>query len=308
MTSIGSNNETIVKARLFVSDLLDPIGWDNFVSEFWQREPLHTSLRAGIFEDYATPAQVRLLVESGAPWQFRRMPEIYLDGERVPHDDLVTTYMDMDGREARAPRLKRIKALLETGATVNAFGQESHFPRLAEARARFAAAFGAEVEIATFYSQDGHQGLAPHYDCVEVFVLQIAGSKRWHVSSQRVTSPVVGYGTGTWFDPSAPHAQIDLEPGDMLYIPRGTFHQAIAQSAESLHVTVAVKMPTYLDMLTALVNAAPNVDAMRDYLPLSGNGVEEPVRTILMSQISAVLQGNEFETSFRELVGTRSRY
>lgn len=307
MPIIDANKNASLDAQQFVSGLLEPVGWDTFVAEYWDREPLHTSLKAGSFLDYATPAEVRSLIASGVPWQFRRIPEVYLDGHKVPHEDLVATYTDMDGRGARAPRLKRIQALLEAGATVNSFGQESHFPQLAKARAHFAAAFGAEVEVATFYSQHGHQGLAPHYDCVEVFVLQISGSKRWHVSGQRVAAPLVGYGSGTWFDPSASHAQIDLEPGDMLYIPRGTFHQAIATSEESLHATIAVKMPTFVDMLTALAKAGPDLDLMRGYLPLAETSVQEQVKARFMNHVSTVLEGTEFDSIFRELLTVRSR-
>jgi ribosomal protein L16 Arg81 hydroxylase len=235
------------------------------------------------------------------------MPEMYLDGHKISHDDLVDIYIDMDEREARAPRLKRIRALLEGGATVNSFGQEAHFPKLAEMRKNFALAFGAEVEIATFYSQNGHQGLAPHYDCVEIFVLQIAGSKRWYVSSQRVEAPLVGYGEGTWFVPDAPHAQINLEPGDVLYMPRGTFHHAIAISDESLHATVAVKVPSYIDILTTLAKSAPDLDSMRSYLPLTGATAHQEVKARFLNCVAEVLDGKQFEAKFQELLDVRSR-
>jgi len=294
------------ESQAFLDRLLAPVGWQGFLAEYWDREPLYLSNESDTFASLADAARVRQLIEGGQPWQFRRMPEMYLDGHQVAHEDLVPTYTDMDGREARAPNLARIKRLLEAGATVNTFGQESHFPGLAELRRHFGRAFTAEVEVALFYSQKDHQGLLPHYDCVEIFVLQISGHKRWYVSSQRVEAPVVGYGKATVFDEDQPHAQMDLGPGDVLYMPRGTFHQAVALSEESLHATVAVKLPMYLDMLAALVQTAPDVDAMRAYLPVGGPAGWTAEHPRLLQRLATVLQGADYTQALEKLLLTRA--
>ena len=293
-------------AQQAVAELIAPVPWSEFVSEYLGKEPLHVSGDAVALGKLADPARVRSLVEAGTPWQFRRMPEMYLDGLRVSHEDLVDTYVDMDGREARQPRVKRIRRLLEHGATVNAFGQEGNFPGLAWLREIFAHAFSAECQVATFYSQKDHQGLAPHYDCVEIFVLQLYGRKRWFVSSQRVESPVVGYGTATMYDDKAPHAEMVLEPGDLLYFPRGTFHQAIAVSEESLHATVAVKLPSYLDMLTVLANTAPDVDSIRCDLPVGGPAAWVDAKSQLLSRIAAALDRPEFNEELQRMLAVRA--
>lgn len=293
-------------AQQAVSELLAPVSWSEFVSEYLGKAPLHVSGDATALGKLASPAGVRKLIEAGTPWQFRRMPEMYLDGLRLPHEDLVDTYVDMDGREARQPRLIRIRRLLERGATVNAFGQEGNFPGLAWLREIFSRAFSAECEVATFYSQKDHQGLSPHYDCVEIFVLQLYGRKRWFVSSQRVESPVVGYGTATMYDDKASHAQMVLEPGDLLYFPRGTFHQAIALSEESLHATVAVKLPSYLDMLAVLAEIAPDVDSIRCDLPFGGPAAWVDAKSQLLDRIAAVLDRPEFDRELQRMLTMRA--
>lgn len=258
-----------IEAKKRINAMLSPVGWSGFIEAYWDKQPMHLS---GALEEaalIATPIDVRALVESGAPWQFRRVPEIYLDGGVVSHADIVREYVDMDGRTARAVNLARIRNLLQAGATFNTFGQEHHFPRLIELKRSFALAFGAEVEVAFFYSQQNHQGLSPHYDCVEIFAFQLHGVKRWQVSTQRVENPLVGYGTPTAYDLAAPHAEIDLEPGDLIFLPRGTFHHALALTGESLHVTLAVKIPTILEALQSLLKVASDHPGMRGYLPIS---------------------------------------
>lgn len=293
-------------ARAAMARLLCPLSWDDFVEGYLGKAPLHLSGDAQGFARLADPASVRRLIEAGAPWQFRRMPEMYLNGFRIPHEDLVDRYTDMDGREARRPRLARVRRLLERGATVNSFGQEAHFPGLAALQQTFAGAFEAECEVATFYSQQDHQGLAPHYDCVDIFVLQLHGRKRWFVSSQRVESPVVGHGTATRYDDQAPHTDMVLEPGDLLYLPRGTFHQAIALTEESLHATVAVKRAGFIDMLAVLAQTAPDVDRIRADLPPPGPDATRRAKAEFLAHLGEALARPQFDEALRHLLSVRA--
>ena len=100
----------------------------------------------------------------------------------------------------------------------------------------------------------GCQGFAPHYDDIEAFVLQLEGRKRWTVypppegkdvlprsSSQDYTpEDVEGWGV-------EPAIDAILEPGDVLYMPRGWVHFARTlppsgggdDHNHSLHLTVS---------------------------------------------------------------------
>jgi len=293
-------------AQGFVGELLAPIGWQRYLDDYHDKQPLYLSGGSRAFSALCDAGQLRALIESGSPWQFRRLPEMYLDGGFVPHEDLVRDYADMDGRPAKAPILARIKAILDAGGTVNCFGQEAHFPALAALKREFAFAFSAEIETSLFYSQKDHQGLAAHYDCVDIFVLQISGSKRWHVSSQRVACPVVGYGAATQYDMEAAHATIELEPGDLLYIPRGTFHHACALTTESLHTSVAVKLPTYLDMMHVLLQTAAQCESMRAYLPVGGRDAWAQARARCAERLASAMRQPSYMKELDRLLLTRA--
>ncbi len=299
---------SVEESRHRLDQLLQPIGLNDFLSEYWDKQPLFVSGSENRFNDLGDATKLRALIESGSPWQFRRLPEMYLDGGFIAHEELVRTYIDMDNRQATAPILPRIKKLLHAGATVNCFGQEPHFPVLHAMRRDIALALSAEVEASFFYSQRDHRGLAPHYDCVEIFVLQVSGSKRWHVSNQRVMNPVVGYGTATTYDHTAGHATIELEPGDLLYMPRGTFHHACAITDESLHVTLAVKLPMYVDLLEALIKTAPECDPVREYLPINGPASWASAGPELLKRLSAAVETAEFRAAVQSRLITRSAF
>jgi lysine-specific demethylase/histidyl-hydroxylase NO66 len=97
--------------------------------------------------------------------------------------------------------------------------------------------------LSFFLSFFSFQGLAPHHDDVEVFILQTEGSKQW-----KLYSPVGGHElpeTHSYDLPPdglqplpEPLHEVTLEQGDMLYFPRGIVHQACTGTGVfSTHVT-----------------------------------------------------------------------
>ena len=87
------------------------------------------------------------------------------------------------------------------------------------------------------------QGLAPHWDDVEVFVLQVEGAKAWRVWTWEASgdgggkerrrgrgAPLASSPSGDLDERSLgePALKVVLRPGDVLYLPRGTVHAASA--------------------------------------------------------------------------------
>ena len=85
--------------------------------------------------------------------------------------------------------------------------------------------------------------MAPHYDDVEIFVIHTQGRKRWRVYApldERHTLPREVSEDLDRASLGPPVLEETLEPGDVLYLPRGTPHEATALPGEdSVHVTVS---------------------------------------------------------------------
>ena len=93
------------------------------------------------------------------------------------------------------------------------------------------------------------RGFAVHHDTHDVFVLQVSGVKRWRIYDPVVELPL---GRQRWSGGAGePVEELTLEPGDTLYLPRGWPHEAVAQDADSLHLTIGLHPPTRLDALRA---------------------------------------------------------
>ena len=98
------------------------------------------------------------------------------------------------------------------------------------------------------------QGFAPHYDDIEAFILQLEGRKHWKIYQPRSGEEVLPrfssgrtrkqsididlevllyplfIGNFTEDDIGKPFLEVVLEPGDLLYFPRGFIHQVMEPS------------------------------------------------------------------------------
>ncbi|CAL1268740.1 unnamed protein product [Larinioides sclopetarius] len=127
--------------------------------------------------------------------------------------------------------------------------------------------FSSYVGANMYLTPADTQGFPPHYDDIDAFILQIEGKKLWKLYTPsekdmlaRVSSPDLSED-----DIGEPCMEVELNPGDMLYFPRGYIHQAkAAPGMHSLHLTLSTnQLNTWGDFLeNALTNAIE--DAMEN--------------------------------------------
>ncbi len=112
------------------------------------------------------------------------------------------------------------------------------------------------TQINAYITPPGSTGFAPHYDPHDVLILQIQGSKAWHLSNDAAVPP---HEIQRW--EGAPTADLPLpidlclETGDTLYLPRGRVHAAETGPEQSIHLTVGIHAPTVLTLLTQVLHS-----------------------------------------------------
>ncbi|MDY6783185.1 MAG: cupin domain-containing protein [Cyanobacteriota bacterium] len=146
--------------------------------------------------------------------------------------------------------------------------------------ARFATAFRSEighpVQVNLYGSWPGIQGFKCHYDTHEVFILQVDGSKTWSIFADTVKYPLDDQKSALQPPPEgAPESVWTLEAGDILYIPRGHWHYAVATDGPSLHLTVGVTSQTGLSFVEWVSEQLRDRVRWRENLPLLSEA--EPV-------------------------------
>ena len=132
-----------------------------------------------------------------------------------------------------------------------------------------------------------------------MFVLQIAGAKRWRIHEPVLPDPLPHQ---TWDGRrdqvqarAAEEPLIDtlLEPGDALYLPRGYLHSAVAQGELSIHLTIGVHPLTGYDLARELIAAAEGDRELRRSLPLGVDvGDVDAMKDTLAYKKVCVVQDN----------------
>jgi ribosomal protein L16 Arg81 hydroxylase len=128
-------------------------------------------------------------------------------------------------------------------------------------------------------------GFAPHYDTHEVFVLQVAGSKRWRVFRPPLELP---HHTQP-FTPKGyiprPLLELELKQGDLLYLPRGYVHAAHTSQVHSAHVTIGINVYTWVDLISELIARSKEFYQYRTGLP-PGFGRREEMKKMLKERFA----------------------
>ncbi len=163
----------------------------------------------------------------------------------------------------------RVNQLFDDGATVILSGLHERLPNLARFSRALESVFSSRVQTNIYMTQAQSQGFRAHYDDHDVIVLQIAGTKEWRFYDTPIELPL----TSQAYDPGQVQVGEEtdrflLQPGDMLYVPRGLAHDAVATGEPSLHITTGLMCRTWADVLVEAVNIMAHRDpSLRHALP-----------------------------------------
>jgi len=225
--------------------LLGGLSASTFMRRHWQKKPL--LIRAAspgalpgfdarkLFALAARDdVESRLVVRSGERWSVRPGPF---------------------ARRSLPPLATRAWTLLVQG--IDLHDESAH--RLL-ARFRFVADARLD-DLMISYASDGG-GVGPHVDSYDVFLLQIAGRRRWQVGRADATRLRDDVPLKMLAD-FAPHHDWVLDPGDMLYLPPGWGHDGTAVGA-CLTASIGFRAPLAgalgADVLQRLGEAAADDD------------------------------------------------
>jgi ribosomal protein L16 Arg81 hydroxylase len=117
------------------------------------------------------------------------------------------------------------------------------------------------TQVNAYFTPPESQGFVPHYDEHDVLIMQLRGSKIWHLYDGIDVAPRAA----ARHEPVAADAlpsptDVCLEVGDVLYLPGGRVHAAEATSEVSVHLTVGVLAPTLLLLVTRALNSLSGSD------------------------------------------------
>jgi ribosomal protein L16 Arg81 hydroxylase len=176
---------------------------------------------------------------------------------------------------------------LNGGATVVCQLLQNSVQRTAQFVAALAEELGFRVDAHAFITPQNSSGLSTHYDTTSAFILQISGKKTWRLYEPLVELPTVDQ----VFDESAGAVftqtdEIVLERGDFLYLPRGIPHCPYTFDSHSVHVTLVLFAPSWIDLLQQALTACTSENVFRR-APRADEDYSPEVRNELFQKLEA---------------------
>jgi len=232
--------------------MISPTHPTKFYKEYWEKKPHHVKRtdQAYYKSVFSTKALEKLLRDNNL-----------LYGKNID-----VTSFDKDKRETHNPTGRVLPAVLwdfyNNGCSIRLLNPQTYHNGVWRLCATLQDHFNTMVGANVYLTPPGTQGFAPHWDDVEVFMLQLEGKKHWRLYSPRNPGEVLPrFSSGNFSQsdfPEPPLMELDLEPGDMLYLPRGTVHQGNCLETEhSMHITIsACQLNSWTDLLEKLLPAA----------------------------------------------------
>ena len=250
-----------------LSALLSPARPEDFFRERWERKPLHVSRNdAQYYADVLTNDDLETMISTTD----MRYPAIQLARNGSYLAPEVYTRNIKHGSEFfnGVPDIGQVHSEYRTGATVVLPALQRTWGPLRKLCTVLEDELSHAVHANVYLTPGDAPGFTPHYDTHEVFVLQIAGSKRWRVFAPPLplphrTQPFTPVG----YVPPAPLLELELKQGDLLYLPRGYVHSASTSETYSAHVTIGITVYTWVELLSELIASSKDNAALRAALP-----------------------------------------
>ncbi|MDN3358573.1 cupin domain-containing protein [Actinomadura sp. DC4] len=220
--------------------------------------------------------------------------EMIKDGARLPKERFLTGPVGLPNGISELANATLVAGELENGASLVLNDLHFTWQPIAGACRHLSHEVGMPAHANAYLTPHGSQGFDHHHDTHSVFIVQTEGSKTWQLYRPFLPLPLERHAWPRQVLPPEewhrlrelpPDHEFVLEPGNVLFIPRGWIHNVFATDEPSLHLTVGLAETSRHSIVPTLVEAlADDLDLRRD-LPLrfaqDHDSAEEAVRSVL---------------------------
>ncbi len=242
-----------------LADLLAPMAPERFFAEYHDRQPLHLRGDPAKFAHVLSWRGINRLLDMTHAWSAHSL-QLVLDGTPVPPEQYCARAV---GRDAAEPLMQPVAAKVQDwvkrGASVVMNDVDSLSPGLRAVSDALEGAGLGKAQANVYISWRSHKAFPAHYDTHEVWAVQVEGEKTWNVWEGRADYPI---GHPVFRSQTQAHherakgalrAKVHMRPGDLLYLPRGWYHDALAEAPASVHVAYGVHAPLGMDLMNILL-------------------------------------------------------
>ncbi len=253
-------------------EIMAPIGADRFFAEYEGQRPLHLKGTADKFAAVMTWAKLNELLGMATIWSQASL-QLVLDKEPILPPRYCASAVGRDGGQVLRPDPDQVQNFLKRGATLVANDIDHLSTNLTAFSQVIEQALGGKVQGNLYLSSRRRQGFSAHFDTHDVYAVHVEGTKTWHVYEGRLADPIAH---AKFKSLSREHLEqtkgrklmdVHMEPGDLLYLPRGQYHDALADEGGAVHIAFGVTYPIGMDVMSLLFERAVDLPEFRANLP-----------------------------------------
>lgn len=306
---MSADTASVIAARpnWSFAELVAPLDPHTFLADYYDRRPVHLKGDPDRFRDLLTWTRLNELLAMGGLWTADSI-DVALDGRPIPPQQFAAPGMGWDGRQAMCPDVGKLTELLRRGATIAVEKLHSLTPELRALSASMESVLGAPISSNAFCSWDGTRGYGAHFDTLQVFAVQLEGEKVWEIFEGKIpyAAEFRGFRANEISQEERERQkgklamQVKMTPGDMLYVPQGQYHRALA-SDKSLHLSLGARHYTGVDLINLMLPHLAQVPEFRMRLPHFDDQADHQDHVkMLAEKLAKVLQDPSVSPTMRQ--------
>jgi ribosomal protein L16 Arg81 hydroxylase len=248
-----------------LADLLAPVSTSEFLEVFRAKKRFHIAA--------SDPSRAETLL----PW-----PDIDTllsahaldENVRIIRDGVPVPRQFYTSNEGKQLNVRAFHDLLPQGVSIVVECVECLIPQISQLCAAIERVMGTFTYANAYLSFFKGGAFKRHWDFMDVLIVQVHGNKRWRVWNAEVLYPYPGeMGDRAKVDTAkAPDQEVEMKPGDVLFIPRGEPHSAAVSTKHSVHLTIGLISETGIKFLGHLRKTASKDPILRMDLPGHSSG------------------------------------
>ena len=221
-----------------LASLLAPLSLRRFLATFWAQQPRHFPSKGKRFTKLMPWSVLNRVLYSHR----LQTPHLRLwkEGRELPREAYLRDDLAIGGVKVPSVNVSAMHTSLRDGASLILNGVEHLYEPVRALAEAFELELHAPAQVNAYAAWAEAPGFDTHWDDHDVFILQVTGRKKWRVFEPSSSSPL--FPSRSEKPPQAsPRWEGTMRPGDMLYIPRGWWHDACAMGEPTLHLTFGIR-------------------------------------------------------------------
>ena len=274
---------------------------EEFKKEFYQKNFQKKYLyKSGLVENYKNIMSIEILnkmLSIKNMWNNKNFL-MMLDRKRINFTEFSKPNLDITGNNLR-PDPKNVQKLVSKGASIILNDIEKHSPELSSLANIFQLNTQGRCQGNLYFSMESRQAFGPHCDKHDVFAIHFEGEKTWNIYEKIEKNPI----NHPAFEYSAEERikragklinQIKMKPGDLLYIPRGQYHDALASKNGAIHIAFGLTYFKPIDLISVLWEKFILNDYMREDINTNANKHElKKILSKISEQFELIINNDE---------------